>query len=81
MPSNYPRFAKNRHPELQTGLQEPDEEVIVVALIEQVARILFVDRTKQLPIEVSQHGDTFVVSESERKEGRIEVKIVRRVES
>ena len=69
-----------RH-EIQTSLQEADEEVIVLALIHQVGRILFSDNNKQLPLEVTQHGDVFVVSESAMVDGRIEVKIVRRIES
>ena len=65
-------------PELQTALQESDEEVIVSTIVEKVARRLFTDPELQLPLEVRQHGGTFVVSDAGLQDGRTELKIVRK---
>jgi len=65
--------------ELQTSLQEVDQEVIVVGLVELAAQSLFIDPQRALPIEVKQHGDTFIVSEESAKDGFTQIKLTRRM--
>lgn len=66
-------------PELQTSLQEADQEVIIVTILNQVARMLFTDVSRKLPIQTRMHGDEFIVSEDFFKDGKMTVKIVRRL--
>lgn len=65
-------------PEMLTNLQEPDEEVLVTSLMRQAAERLFAHSAARLPIEVDEHGDTFVVSETATKAGVTTVKLVRK---
>lgn len=65
--------------ELATSLQEPDEEVLVLAVLSQVAEQIFRQPDTTWPVQARQHGDEFVVSPVGEWEGRQLVKIERRL--